>query len=1170
MAGFGSSSGGFGKKKSQNVNDLAYLEELIKNANVPPPKKNIAISALKKVGGVLGATNSAVAGAVSAAMSGGNPFAESYRKFGDSLVNGNQYSFSDVIKETYTPRTFKDKAAVEVLGFTADVLFDPLTYLTFGVGKGTQIATKLGNKALSKTGQKTLLETTGKLVEKGMDYEDAHDVVRSIFKTVAEDGVDDISRTAFRDQGIPDEIINDIVTKGTQAFDEGGIKMFGKSVVKGETIAESRLGKAVTKIAETPAIKERTQALKTLFSFGGKVDPRIAKFIEEGAAKTAFQNTKFFNKLLSTFDNVNEKQLDEFFTKVNDVKQSLITRTQEKVEQKSMLSDTQLKALTGKGVVRKNGEVTKRTKKVLEEEARKEVKKEMANEKLIFADPRLQKLSDDLFEGNNSIVKEMADMAGLPLEQRIKFYIPTRFEEFQKITKTSGSNLSSATSPFLKKFTGAQREDAIKNPLQLYSQAALEINAARIKTETLQKISKELGTSEDEIRKMASDLLGENVEKATKESIEKLADKLGYVKLSRKGLATVEQSTARAKAFSKYTEIKNKTKSLVSEIKKNTPLVKKLGKKLNSLEKLESELFDKTFTENMTRLEKGLGDFTEKQVLELEGKFASVEKRLSELGIKNEKVTDILETNKAILKGFADEKKLIKETLKDTTGDVEFFVPKAMKESIEDLYNPKESPIDTIAKLTGFDYATKLFKGWVTSVFPAFHFRNMTANQFQNAINMGVNVLNPVLHMEAIEMTKYLQYQSPKIQKMYPLAKQIADKIGEKKITNKYGLNIKMKDLIEKIQNKTTFLDGGQFGDFEQMIKEGTDFITNKKNMQMLNPASSEFGLLKAGRFVGGAMENQSKLVHIISKVKDGFTLDEAIKSAEEVLFNYSKLSPFEKQVMRRVIPFYTFMSRNMALQARTLAKQPGFIANELKAFRDASNLGGELTDDEEQNLPDYLLSSLGIKMGKNEQGNPQILSGFGLPIEEVLQRFSGEKGFIWNAMKNTMVQSNPLIKYPTELVTGQDVFRGKPIAEIKKADGLKSMFDNMPPVASEQMKSLIGYYEREVDTYDSKGNKVGKQTKAFANPYALHFMRNLPTARLQSTADFINSQEQTVDAKTLKLLTGAKLYSVDIEKEKFFNELERKQELQKFLIDVLGYKEFSTIYNPDKKKKGF
>jgi hypothetical protein len=1169
MAGFGSSGGGFGKTSSGDLNDLATLEELIKNANVPPPKKNIAISALKKLGGILGATNSAVAGAVSATMKGQNPLTESTRRFGDSLVNGNQYSFSDVIKETYTPKTFKNKAAVETLGFTADILFDPLTYLTLGVGKGVQVGTKVLNKA----GQKTLLETTGKLVKSGMDYDTAHTLVREVFTTVADKGIDDVARVSLRNKGITDEVINDIVSKGTKVFDEGGVKMFGKSLVKGETIAQSRLGKGAKAVVAKPAVQERIQALKTLFSFGGKVDPRIAKFLEEGAAKTAFQNSKFFNKLIGVFDNVSEKQLDEFWTKVNSIKQSLITRTNEKVAQKSLVSDTQLRAITGKGVVRKNGELTNRAKKVLEEQARKEVKKEMASEKLVFADPRLQKLADDMFEGNNSIVKEMADMAGLPEDMRIKFYIPTRFEEFQKIAKTSGGNLSSAKSPFLKKFTGVQREDAIKNPLELYSQAALEINAARIKTETLEKISKELGASEKQIKEMAQTLLGESLEKATKEQIASVANKLGYEVFTRKRLLDVAQSTTRQTAFQTYKSVVDQSKNIISELRKNKPLAKQLGKKLDTLEKASKDLFDETLSEQMARIEKGVGDFTDKQKLDLEEKFINLETKLSETGIKNEQITKLLDDNKQILDSIKGEKTLAKETLKETSNEVSFFIPKEIAETVKELYNPKESPIDTIAKLTGFDYSTRLFKGWVTSLFPAFHFRNYTSNQFQNMINMGVNALNPVLHKQAMDMTTYLQFQNPRIQKLFPMAKKIADEIGNKTITTKYGMNIKMKDMIEKISNKTNFLDSGQFGDFEQMIKEGTEFITGGKNLKMLNPLSSEFAGLKAGRFVGTGFENQSKLVHILGKLKDGHTLDEAIKSAEEVLFNYSKLSPFEKQVMRRVIPFYTFMSRNLALQARTLAKQPGFIANELKTFRAASNLGGGLTEEEEQNLPDYLLSSLGIRFGSNKEGNPQILSGFGLPIEEMLQRFSGEKGFVWNAMKNTMVQSNPLIKYPIERVTGVDLFRGKPIAEIRKADGLKSMFDSMPPKASEQLKSLIGYNEQEVDVYDSKGKKTGKETRAFADPIALHLMRNLPTARLQSTSDFLRSQEQTTDAKTLRLLTGAKMYSVDIEREKFFNELERKQELQKFLMEVLGYKEFSTIYDPNKKsnkKKGF
>lgn len=1012
-----SSSGG-------NLNDLATLEALVKDLP-QAPKPNRALSALKAVGGVLGATNSLVAGATRAFVKGENPITASSKAFWESLANGNQTSFSDVIKDNYTPQGLGEKVAVEALGFTADIIFDPLTYLTFGLGKGVQLTTKAGNKLMTKTAQKTFQNASRELAELGIKESD--ELIKKVMAKAVDDGIDNAARASFKKFGVTDKVIDDIISIAPKIIDEGGIKFAGQSIVKGSTIAESKIGQAAKALGQTKFVQEKADALKTLFSFGGKIDPRISKALEEAAAKTSKATDDIIYQMQKLFGGTTQSQRDEFFKVVNEAKRSLISRTDAKVALEASKSDEALKAITGLRSVKKNGELTKAAKDILESKARKEVKAEMEKETLTFTDPRLQKLSNELFEGKNAIVKKMADLAGIPKDQQIKFYVPTKYEEFEKIAKgtKSLSGLSSVKKGFQKKFTGVEREDQIMDAFKLYTERQIEVTAARIKTETIQKVAKEVGTSAEDIAKMAEEILGTTGKKLSKEAIEKAADKMGYAKITR-------------------------------------------------------------------------------------------------------------------------------ETL---DGKAEFFVPKEAKEAIDDLFNPKNTAIDTLGKLTGFDFMTRLFKGYVTAPFPGFHIRNMTSNQFQNAIALGVNTLNPVLQKQGLELSLLAALKRSD--------SQLAKGLAEKTFTTKTGKTIKYADLLEQIQNKTTFLDAGAFGNFEQLIKEASKQLTGKKfDLNLLNPFSSKFAPVSGGRAVGNVIENQSKLMHIVAQLRDGKTLDEAIKSAEEVLFNYSKLTPFEKNVMRRVIPFYTFMSRNAALQAKTLARQPGFVANQLKAFRSAGNVGGELTEEEEQGIPDYLLSSLGINLGKNELGQPRILSGFGLPIEEFLSRFSGEKGFMWNAISNTIAQSNPLIRFPIERTADVDLFYGQPIGEIRNAKALKSLFDVMPDAAADQLKSLVGYYEKEVNVYRN-GKKVGTEIKGYADPYALHLMRNLPTARLQSTQEFLSSSDQALTDKALRFFTGAKAYSIDTERGKFFKELERKKDLQKFLVDVLGYKTFETIYKP-------
>jgi hypothetical protein len=83
---------------------------------------------------------------------------------------------------------------------------------------------------------------------------------------------------------------------------------------------------------------------------------------------------------------------------------------------------------------------------------------------------------------------------------------------------------------------------------------------------------------------------------------------------------------------------------------------------------------------------------------------------------------------------------------------VEGWMPKDMIAEINKFITPELDSIDKLAKAIGFDYATGLWKGYVTSLFPAFHIRNATSNVFQNMLKIGVDAFNPFLHKNAMKL----------------------------------------------------------------------------------------------------------------------------------------------------------------------------------------------------------------------------------------------------------------------------------------------------------------------------------------------------------------------------------------------------------------------------------
>jgi len=471
------------------------------------------------------------------------------------------------------------------------------------------------------------------------------------------------------------------------------------------------------------------------------------------------------------------------------------------------------------------------------------------------------------------------------------------------------------------------------------------------------------------------------------------------------------------------------------------------------------------------------------------------------------------------------------------------WLPKDIAKDLNNFLSPEFKTIDELAKVSGFDYVTGLFKGYVTSLFPGFHIRNVTSNQFQNMLKIGVDVGNPSLQKEAFNVVRGRNLDGI--------------------ITIKTGQKLTVRQVRKMIKKESDVLEEGAFSRFEQVLEEGRQRLT-RQGIQRFNPLSRENIALTKGREVGQFFEKQAKVVAILSEIRQGKNVKEAIKTAEEAIFNYRKLTEFERSIMRRLIPFYTFARKNAELQIKALAHTPGRVVAQLKFIKGAGQAVGEpVTEEDIEGLPDFVLENLGIKAGaylNNQYGQSVFLTGFGLPIEEFLRKFSGEGGIISNLIMDTLSQANPAIKFPVERALDKDFFRNRPVSEIDKADGIKWMIDVMPEKVAEQFKDLIGWVEVPGQKIYINGEVVGERTKYKANPFVLHFMRNLFTSRIQSTIGFLTNEEEARFNQLLRVFTGVRGWAIDQEEQKFFNDLERSRELEDFLIKLGVGKKFQKF----------
>lgn len=424
---------------------------------------------------------------------------------------------------------------------------------------------------------------------------------------------------------------------------------------------------------------------------------------------------------------------------------------------------------------------------------------------------------------------------------------------------------------------------------------------------------------------------------------------------------------------------------------------------------------------------------------------------------------------------------------------------------LNDYFYPEMKAIDAIAKATGYDSLTRVWKTAVTSYFPAFHIRNYISGNVQNYQKLGVGALSPSNVMPALAIFKGANKEL---------------RFG-KTLFNAKELNKAVKE---------------NFAGASRYISDLGDYIEEL--------AGNNFKLKKISnaRQVGNFIELNQKIVAMITALKQGKTLKQALKLAEEAGFNYAKITQFESKIMRRLVPFYTFARKNAELQLSTLKNRPERILNQIKFANGLSDLfGGEKpTEQDLAGLPKWALNGLGFKLSGN-----RFLTSFGLPLEEFVNRVNRPGG-------TTLSSLNPIIKYPLEAKLGYDFFREQKLVDINKiapATGELLLSDKAP--------AWIKDYFNVRKVSDEYG------TRYYANPQKLHLLRNLPTSRIENTLEKLFDGDMNKTDKWVSFLSGGKIYEIDTELQKYFRERDLRRDITDELLGQGVGKTFETFYIP-------
>lgn len=239
-----------------------------------------------------------------------------------------------------------------------------------------------------------------------------------------------------------------------------------------------------------------------------------------------------------------------------------------------------------------------------------------------------------------------------------------------------------------------------------------------------------------------------------------------------------------------------------------------------------------------------------------------------------------------------------------------------------------------------WDKANSILRKSFLVPFPTYHFRNEVGNMY--ALALG-GAMNPADLFTAKKLMSWGENSKG------------LDKLKNFKIKATNGAIYTGEDIMNYARKTDVY------GTTRNMIENqlggrvGANIQRGFAKMREAGEGATKVGqaVSKAGKVVEGAtdvlaspmaalgnyLENHARLTMFINKLRNGQTVLDAANTTKKYLFDYSDLSRFESQVVKRVAFFYTWARKNLFLQLGNITSKVN--RNILKTVGDINQAGG-------------------------------------------------------------------------------------------------------------------------------------------------------------------------------------------------------------------------------------
>lgn len=337
-----------------------------------------------------------------------------------------------------------------------------------------------------------------------------------------------------------------------------------------------------------------------------------------------------------------------------------------------------------------------------------------------------------------------------------------------------------------------------------------------------------------------------------------------------------------------------------------------------------------------------------------------------------------------------------------------------------------------------YDRVLSMWKAGVTIYRPGHHIRNMVGDVYLGWMD-GVNSVRPYKLAAQVQRSMNGLYTNlmnvDKLVELGALGKDFRTPMPGKVIfTNKSGVGFTAEQ-IGAVAHQKGLLEHART--IEDIIDLG-----DRRSLLDVKPFGGR--VQKVARGASELQSHNARLAHFIDKVMKsrGNNLEDIFESASRRARKWHPtgldMTIFEKKVMRRIIPFYSWIRKSTPLLLEGLVMNPGKSVIPSKVYGSIQEAQGIETPGRQDPFP---VDQMFPEWIRQEGVGP-----IGMPGEGLLAKFSNQQppgytmlGMGMNPLSQLVAQSQdpgrtlltgltPAVQVPLELASGKKLFTGEPI----------------------------------------------------------------------------------------------------------------------------------------------